>query len=152
MFILTVTVPKWKNVVRRINCCGIIIGKPEADVSWAKDGKKIDLKKKKDKRIKTDWDVLNDTFLLEILNANTDDAGDYTVTAKNAQGEVSQTVKVNVEPKKEAPKVKDAPKPVSVVEGNDVDFGCKVTGQFCLMHQKSMLDSLFNFRIKIFWF
>ena len=109
-------------------------GKPEAEVSWAKDGKKIDLKKKKDKRIKTDWDVLNNTFLLEILNAKKDDAGEYTVTAKNAQGEVSQTVKVNVEPKKEAPKVKDAPKPVSVVEGNNVDFGCKITGMFYICY------------------
>jgi hypothetical protein len=94
------------------------------------------LKKKKDKRIKTDWDVLSDTFMLEILNANKDDAGDYTVTAKNAQGEVSKTVKVNVGPKKEAPKVTDTPKPVSVEEGNDVNFGCKVTGIIFLNKHK----------------
>ena len=103
-----------------------ILDKPE--ISWSKDGKKLDSKKKKDKKIKADWDALGDTFLLEILNANKDDAGEYTVTAKNAQGEVSQTVKVNVEPKKEAPKILDSSKPVSVVEGDDILLQCKFEG------------------------
>lgn len=74
-------------------------------MSWTKDGNPIKIKKK-DKRIKADWDLKDDSYFLEIKESTAEDSGEYSVVAKNEGGTVESTVKVTVK----EPVVEEAPK------------------------------------------
>ena len=69
------------------------LGEPEPEVKWYKGDKQIK-PKKKDKRVKTDWDLNEDIYLLEILDCTVEDAAEYTVKATNDGGVESATVTV----------------------------------------------------------
>ena len=58
-------------------------GKPEPDVTWMKNGKPIGGKKKKDKRVKTDYDFNEEVYYLEVKDATADDAAEYQGTYHN---------------------------------------------------------------------
>ncbi len=79
------------------------LGDPEPDVTWLRNGKEIKVKKK-DKRIKIDWDMKTDEYTLEIQNASKDDIGEYTAVAKNVKGTITVLITVTFKVKKEAKK------------------------------------------------
>ncbi len=69
-----------------------------------------------------------------------EDAGKYTIKASNDGGSVSADVEVTVTATvlTEAPRMLDAPKPISVKEGDTITIACKIAGQsvlkMCLQH------------------
>ena len=65
-------------------------GEPEPEVVWFKDGKKIK-PKKRDTRLKIDWDISTDMYFLEIQNATKHDQGTYEVVVSNDKGEMKTT-------------------------------------------------------------
>ena len=71
-------------------------GNPEPRIVWYKNGKEIKAKKNQN-RIKIHWDHVEDVDILEIRDANEDDAGEYTVKAINAAGTTEVTVGVGVQ-------------------------------------------------------
>ncbi len=79
------------------------LGDPEPDVTWLRNGKEVKVKKK-DKRIKIDWDMKTDEYTLEIQNASKDDIGEYTAVAKNEKGTVTVVITVTFKIKKEVKK------------------------------------------------
>ena len=82
----------------------LCLAEVEPEVVWSKDGKVIK-QKKKDKRIKIDWNVSDDTYFLEINESTVEDSGKYTVTVSNKGGSVEESVDVTV--KLPAPEVKE---------------------------------------------
>ena len=74
---------------------GFSIGSPEPDVTWYKDGSQIKVGKK-DKRVKTEWDMATDMNILSIENVTEEDSGEYTVKVENEKGSASYTVSVNI--------------------------------------------------------
>jgi Immunoglobulin I-set domain len=107
---------------------------PPAEVSWAKNGKKLK-KSKKDKRINFGVDETTGCNFLEIAESAMEDSGEYTLTAENEGGIVACTVSVNIVSKvvKSPPRVEEFPKPQTVKEGGTVELVCKVTGKFDLI-------------------
>ena len=65
-------------------------GEPEPEVVWLKDGKRIK-PKKRDTRLKIDWDISTDMYFLEIQTATQDDKGTYEVVVTNDKGEMRST-------------------------------------------------------------
>ncbi len=99
--------------------CDILcaIGEPEPEVTWLKDDKEIKIKKK-DKRIRTDWDMKTDEYILEIKNATKDDVGEYTAVAKNEKGTITVVMTVMFKVKKQ--KKEEETKPELVEETIEV--------------------------------
>ncbi len=84
-----------------IQCIVLICpGEPEPEVTWLKDGKEIKIKKK-DKRIRTDWDMKTDEYILEIKSATKEDIGEYTAVATNEKGTINFVISVTLRVKKE---------------------------------------------------
>ena len=100
-------------------------------VTWSKDGKKIKAKKK-DKRVRADYDAETGTQFLEVCQTrHTMTPGEYTLSAENDGGIVACTVSVHVTSRveKKPPKLEEAPKPQIVREGDTIELLCRVTGQ-----------------------
>ena len=66
----------------------------EPEITWSRNGKTI--KKKKDKRVKIDWNISDDTHFLEIKESVVEDSGKYTVNVSNKSGSVEESVEVTV--------------------------------------------------------
>lgn len=64
-------------------------------MTWLKNGKVLK-PKKKDKRIKIDWNISDDTYFLEIHEATTEDCGTYTARVCDRGGSVETNVDVCV--------------------------------------------------------
>jgi len=103
---------------------------PPAEVTWAKDGKKLK-KSKKDKRLNFGVDELTGCNFLEIVETTMEDTGEYTLTAESEGGIVATTVSVNVLSKvvKQPPRIEEFPKPQTVREGGTIELVCKVLGK-----------------------
>ena len=71
------------------------LAEEEPEIKWKKDGKKINAKK--DKRVKIDWNIKDDTQFIQFKKSTMEDSGEYTVTVSNSAGEVKKTAKVVVE-------------------------------------------------------
>lgn len=84
--------------------------------------------KKKDKRIKMDWDVATDLQFLEIHEATVEDAGEYSMEATTDGGTVASSAKVTVI-KPQAPKLEDGLKDLTIIEGETLKLTCKITGR-----------------------
>ena len=67
----------------------------EAEIKWMRNGKEIKATKK-DKRIKIDWNMKDDSQFLEIKEATVEDAGTYTVVISNSGGSSQSVAKVTV--------------------------------------------------------
>ena len=97
------------------------LGDPEPEVTWLKEGKEIKIKKK-DKRIRTDWDMKTDEYILEIQNASKDDIGEYTAVAKNEKGSITVVMTVTFKVKKvKAKEIEEEKKPEVVEEAIEVE-------------------------------
>lgn len=72
-----------------------IIGDPEPEVEWYKDGKVIKVKKY-DSRVKTTWDMKTDTYTLEVKDSTAEDAGEYSIKAVNDHGSFDYKIDVDV--------------------------------------------------------
>ena len=132
--------------------CELLHQKGEPDIRWEKDGKPIK-KKKKDTRIKADWNVEDDLYFLEIQEATAADAGEYTVVAESEAGSVTSKVTVTVDEVKlekakvekpvqhadeakveevateeTAPVFEVEPESARVSEGQTIKLTCKVSG------------------------
>lgn len=73
----------------------MVTGDPEPDVTWHRGDTEVK-KSKRDRRIKTDWDIKEDIYSLLISDATKEDSGDYTVRATNENGSFTYTVTVLV--------------------------------------------------------
>ena len=93
--------------------CVVLIcpGEPEPEVTWLKDGKEIKIKKK-DKRMRTDWDMKTDEYILEIKSATKEDIGEYTAVATNEKGTINVVISVAFKVKKETTKKQEEVKEV----------------------------------------
>ena len=92
------------SYVYRAFCLTFPAAETEPKVAWSKDGTAIKIKKK-DKRIKQDWDILDDTYFLQVKESTTKDSGMYTVIISNTAGKTEASVEVTVNaPKIEEPK------------------------------------------------
>lgn len=112
-------------------CVLIILGNPDVEVSWKKNGEKV--KKKKDKRIRMEKDSTTDTYFLEISKVTKEDEGSYTVTAQGAGGEVTHAVKLSVgstSAGKQPPQITEVPPSVTVGAGDVLTIGVNVSGQY----------------------
>lgn len=100
-------------------------GFPLPDLVWMKDGKKF-----KGQAKKPDPDG---SIHLNIACASPSDAGEYTIIAKNSEGEAKTTGKLDVRPKKgdgpeTAPAVLTGPCDISVDEGAPIRLTATVSG------------------------
>lgn len=104
----------------------------EATVQWAKNGKTLTAEA--GSRFKFGHDSKTGLHYLEVVEAELEDIGEYTVRAENDGGIIACTVSVNVATKidKKAPKLEEYPKPMIVKEGTDIELECKVTGLIIL--------------------
>lgn len=100
----------------------------EATVRWAKNGQ--NLTPEADSRLKFGCDSKTGLHYLEVVEAEFEDIGEYTLRAENDGGIIACTVSVNVISKieKKPPKMEDYPKPHIVKEGANIELSCKVTG------------------------
>lgn len=95
----------------------VLTGEPEPDVKWFKDD--VELKtSKKNKRIKTDWDIKENMYILEIKDARNEDTGDYVLKAENDSGFLKATINVIVMDKDTSVKIIEATEE-SVVQEED---------------------------------
>ncbi|XP_070570382.1 muscle M-line assembly protein unc-89-like [Ptychodera flava] len=108
----------------------IVTGKPEPDVIWCKDDEEI---KPSDKVI---MERDGDKYTLTLLDVKLDDDAEYTCRAKNKVGKAECAAEVLVEtqeevegvPKEVAPYFIETPQKAHVMEGESVEFRCKVGG------------------------
>lgn len=75
--------------------CFCHVGDSEAEITWFKGDQKIQ-PKKKDKRLKIDWDTADDLTSLSISDVTIEDSGSYLVKATTKDGTVSELVTVTV--------------------------------------------------------
>lgn len=71
------------------------VGDPEPEVEWSKDGELLK-PRKKDKRLRIDWDIAEDMHLLELKDAREEDSGEYTFRALNVGGVSDTSAHVSV--------------------------------------------------------
>ena len=71
------------------------LGDPEPEVTWYKGEKKVK-PRRSDKRVRTDWDLNDDTYFLEIKDATESDAGEYTCIASSDTGTTHVVIPVKV--------------------------------------------------------
>lgn len=76
-----------------------IIGNPEAQVEWFKDGRTL----KDDFHIDIYNDRKNNSYYLEICDVKTKDSGEYTVEASNLFNKIKEIIKVNIEENPRSP-------------------------------------------------
>ena len=67
-------------------------------MTWFKGGQPIKVRPD-DKRISIEVDGAEHLYVLEILEAAAADAGEYTITAVNAEGKIFHAISVDVEAK-----------------------------------------------------
>lgn len=73
-------------------CTSCLVGDPEPEVTFHKDGKQIN--PRKNKRAKIDWDLDTDVTILSIKDATNEDAGEYMIRAENDKGGFQFTINV----------------------------------------------------------
>ena len=135
-------------------------GGQEAEISWLKNGKVLDTKKKKDKHLKVSKDAKDNTCTLEISKTIPEDEGTYTVSAKDANGEITHAIKLTVTSKldeSQSPQILDIPQAVNVFTGDVLTIGVSVFGKlevyywhvlpltilmkWCCVHTREMMFS-----------
>jgi len=90
-----------------------ITGKPTPDFTWFKDNKPLT----PSNRLRSRYDAPTQQILLQIDNVRPEDAGQYTVLAKNPVGQDQTGAKLTIAPQK--PTEEDQ-KPLNIVPGVDV--------------------------------
>lgn len=100
----------------------------EAEVQWSKNGQI--LTQKSDDRLRFGFDSKTGVHYLEVVEAEFDDIGEYTLNAENEGGIIACTVSVNVVTKVERkpPRLEEYPRPQIVKEGSSIQLACKVSG------------------------
>lgn len=100
----------------------------EVEVQWVKNGQV--LTQESDDRLRFGFDSKTGVHYLEVVEAEFDDVGEYTLNAENEGGIIACTVSVNVVTKveKKPPKLVEYPRPQIVKEGSSIQLACKVTG------------------------
>lgn len=100
----------------------------EVEVQWVKNGQV--LTQESDDRLRFGFDSKSGVHYLEVVEAEFDDIGEYTLNAENEGGIIACTVSVNVVTKveKKPPKLVEYPRPQIVKEGSSIQLACKVTG------------------------
>ncbi len=133
-------------------------GDPEPKVTWHRNGKKMKTRKS-DKRVKVNWDMDRDLYVLEILKVTQEDAGEYTVEAESENGKTIITVTIKISSKIEIKKTRRAkfelkPQPATIVAGETLRLTCKVKGQlsmyyllYTLLHSCLALENYKRFTI-----
>ena len=91
----------------------------EPEITWSRNGKTI--KKKKDKRVKIDWNISDDTHFLEIKESVVEDSGKYTVNVSNKSGSVEESVEVTVKLPAQEPQQEVQEEEVSVEAAPDAE-------------------------------
>ncbi len=76
----------------------VTLGVPEPEVTWFKAGEPIKAMAG-DKRYSIEVDTSDHIFTLEVQNASPADAGEYTITAVNAEGKIFHVIDVTVQAK-----------------------------------------------------
>jgi hypothetical protein len=99
-----------------------ISGKPQPNVEWFKDDKKV----KDDKRTQTTFDGQNCT--LKILPTTLEDKGTYKCVATNEIGSVTLSTEVAVTKELKKPEFKEKIQPLLAKEGEEVRFDVRITG------------------------
>lgn len=71
-----------------------VLSDPQAKISWFRDGAEVSQDERRSFRVET---VAPDTYIvaLEINEVVESDAGLYRITAKNKEGEVSSSIRLN---------------------------------------------------------
>lgn len=105
-----------------------VTSKPESEFMWFRHGQKITADEELEVQI-TSGDNKSSLVLGELFE---DDSGDYTVTAQNPIGRASSTATLLVEgegaEEAEPPAFNPPLTPLRVMDGDEVCFTCRVTG------------------------
>ncbi|KAL4132316.1 hypothetical protein QTP88_009488 [Uroleucon formosanum] len=113
---------------RSVHLKCIIVGQPEPEVIWYRDGRPV--KESKDIQLLFQGDQCS----LLIKEAFVEDAGEYKVVAINSAGEASSTCMLSVEPKSDTDELLVSPKftkllsDVLVREGDSITLECNADG------------------------
>ena len=88
-------VPTTVNVDETVRLVCKVAEEPPAEISWSKNGRKLDVNSDS-KKVITGVDVNTGMHFMEIAEASLEDIGEYTLTAENEGGTVACTVSVDV--------------------------------------------------------
>jgi len=124
-------------------------GSPTPEIIWRRGSKQ--LKPKKNKRIKIEYDISSEVSSLIVKDATPEDSGEYSIEATNDSGTVKAKVDVTVQAAEEPdveteagdesvktkdtipatiPKITLSPEPVNVEIGETIQLSCVVKGVY----------------------
>uniref|UniRef100_A0A0X3NNH5 Twitchin n=1 Tax=Schistocephalus solidus TaxID=70667 RepID=A0A0X3NNH5_SCHSO len=122
--------PKIKQAGKNVVFECTLIADPIGQISWSKEGTPIASGGRFKAAVQSSG--TNHTLTLEISQINTQDGGDYAVVAKNAFGESSANIKLNLGTKaqpQKAPKFPDKPQIRKDKDTNEVVLSCLLEGK-----------------------
>uniref|UniRef100_T1JH06 Titin n=1 Tax=Strigamia maritima TaxID=126957 RepID=T1JH06_STRMM len=103
-----------------------LVAVPEPEVKWYFEGKEVTETKRT--VIETTSDIHMYTSQLKIKKVTVEESGTYEIFATNREGEATNTVSLEVHPKKEPPKIVEPPKSTTSKVDEPARLSAKVTG------------------------